>query len=843
MVSDSKIQDGFEKFRRAALSVHRLILRDLYKREIAPHGETARSALVSTYRLLFFLAAGCRGLMDIPDFRKSPRPFMQNIHRWARENPPHARRYYSYSDLFEPSRQPLLWRLHPSDEVLKEAISTLMETDPSSWPPMWPGSVYPYLIDAEQRREAGTFYTPDALARHMVAEAIGPFCYRSPAKRRGPRSPEEILSIKALDPAMGDGRFLIAAVDYMAEALAASRNERTRTHHREEVARYCVYGVDRDPMAVDIARICLWLHIGGPEADTGFLRQRLQSGDALMGATLEDMDQSLEFDEDVSQLGLFKREVPPEHVPLAKVAESGRIIGRIKTLAHLWTSIGMDNEEARDLFGFARASVAHASEERWAEIEAHPAMSQAQQLAREYGFLHWELRFPEVFSPRESRPGGFHVIMGNPPYRRERGRGERAASMLSPVAQKWGEGKMDVMTLFIHRGLNLLTPGGLLCFITSSYWLDAEGAQKLRRRVANEEHMVSFVDLGRAPIFSGLTGRHCIVTLAKGVRHPSPTIIMTIKPEREGDSKVVENLLENYKEMFDTVEVSDQRHLLDEEGAFRLGDRDVEALCRKMESSATPLGELVRSSQGVVDNPPGLSKKIINTIEETLPELIEEMGYEVGEPVFLLPTDHPVLNDLTEQERSLARPFYRPVSIRPFALPPAPDAFLLYLTTSTCPDIDRYPNLKRHLERYRPIMEQRREVKEGRIRWWHLHWPRDPEIFEMEHLLVPQMVEAPTAARVAGVAYVGMSAHVLAEPRAVSLRFIEAIINSRAVGFLLDRGRRAKRRGLRIDLTLATLRKIPAPVMSIEGDESTKTEVEKLMGIAKKAFSSSSGIK
>jgi|GEM_PF-4022530 len=841
MENSSNDRVDFKQFRRSAIKAHRLLLKDLSARGAAPPAEVERTARITTFRLLYFLSAGCRGLMDIPDYRKSPRPFMQNIHRWVRDNPPHARRYFSYGDLFEPSRQPLLWQLHPSDDAIKEAIAMLVEIEPSTWAANWPASLYPYFIDPQARRESGSYYTPNPVVRHIVSRALGPLCYRSPERRRGLRDPEEILSARVLDPSMGDGRFLMASVDYLADALAQSRSEKLDIEHRVETARHCIYGVDRDPTVVDLARIALWLHLGDAGVETDFLRQHIQPGDALMGATLDEMEKSFdEFDKDATQLALFKPEAqPPPPVSLRKVAQSGRMIDRIKSLAHLWTSIFMDNEPAIELFGAARSAVYRASEERWVEIESHPAMGFAHGLAAEHGFLHWELRFPEVFFPRDDRQGGFNAVVGNPPYRKERGYGERSLSRLSPVSGKWGEGKMDLIALFIHRGLDLLTSGGILCFITSSYWLSAEGARKLRSRLAESENIVNFIDLGTAPVFQGLSGRHCIVAVSRGVRHPSPTSITTIKPEYESDPISIERLTDYPREVFDTVEVSDQRRLLDPDGVFHLGDRDVEAICRKMETGSIPLGQTVRSSQGVVDNPPELTERILRKLRDNQPELFEEMEYEAGEPVFLLPTDHPLLGELTDSERELARPFYKPSSVRPFALPPQLDAYLLYLTPTTCPDIDQCPNLKRHLDRYRPIMEQRREVKEGRIRWWHLHWSREAERFENEHLLAPQMVEYPTAARTEGPAYAGMSVQVLDKPQNVSIRFVEAVINSRAVRFWLDRGGRAKRRGLRLDMTLATLRKIPCPVMRPTADKTINAGVETLIKMYKKAFADS----
>jgi len=838
MVEKLNRREDYGQFRKVVLGAHKSLVEDLKSRGDAPPKEIEKTALLTTYRLLFFLSASCKGMTDIPDFRKSPTPFIQNILRWVRDNPPHVRRYFNYSDLFEPARQPYLWHVHPSDKVLRQITEKLMETDPHTWPVNWPGTLYPEFLNAGERKESGNFYAPEAVVEFMVDRTLAPFCFKNPEKHAGILEPEDILSTRVLDPSMGDGRFLITATDFLAWALAKARNEKFSHDHRVEVAGRCIYGVDSDPMAVNMARIALWLHIGGPASETDFLRNNLQPGDALMGATLNELEKSFEeIDRGAAQLGLFKPPAPAAHAPsIAKIVETGRMVDRVRSLADLWTSTFLDNEDARELFSLARANLAQASDDKWAEFEAHPAMRRAEEMASKHGFLHWELRFPSVFIRQRGRSGGFSAIIGNPPHRKGRGRKDEHSGA-SPVFFRWGESKTDFIALFMHRGLDLLSPGGRLSFITSSHWLHAEGARELRRRVAEKEKIIGIVDLGGAGVFPGLSGRHCIVTLGRGVRHPNPVTISVVKPEREGKKDTIETLMDNFDEAFDTVEINDQRNLVTGDGVFRLGDADAESVCAQMEKNSVPLGELVKTSQGVADTPPALSDRMIKKLKQDHPELAERMNYRPGEPVFVIPRDHRLPDLLDEKEKRLLKPFYRPSSIRPFGLPEEPDAYLLYLTPRTCPDLDEFPNIKKHLERYRHAMEYRREVKEGRIEWWHLHWSRSEEMFEGEHLFVPQVVEPPTAARARGPAYAGTSVNVIAAGRSgVSLKFVEALINSRAVAFWAVTGRTGKGRGAKLDLGLAALRKIPVPVTrTAPADEAIAQEVENLMRLYREA--------
>lgn len=823
--------EGWRAFRKAAIKANEVIAAGMVTVPGALVEDAEQSHLVQMYRLLFMLAAGARGLLDIPDWRKSPRPFQQNLLRWARENPPYMRRVFSFCDLFEPMHQPHFWRFRPSDGSLKEAIEIFLETDPSLWEPSWPGDIYPLLVDEGKRKELGAHYTPWPVVDFIVDRALGPLCYAQPEKRKQPRDEKEILSIRALDPAVGGGRFVIGAVDYIANAIAAARNEPPRAeHHRAAAER--IYGVDRSPLIVDIARAGLWLYLGGPDKPWDYLRNHFRVGDTLIGATLGEMDKDTpETSENPDQLALFKAEgAKRETLPLKVIAESGRLAPRIEALADLWTAALLDKEAAREEYPLVRVSMPHVSEERWSELEGKPGFQEARRLARELKFFHWELRFPDVFLHGENERRGFDAVIGNPPYRRERGSGAALPFRWAPPARQWGEAKMDILALFIHRGLDLLNPSGRLAFITSSYWLKAEGASKLRRRLANDERFQQYVDLSNHPVFEGLSGRHGILVVGRGARHPHPCKVLRLKSEWIGNPDTLPLLSSNPRECFTEEEFQDQRELLDEAGLFNLSDRAADLICRKMEENGVPLGEVAQSSQGVVENPPEITARMIAALAETNPSLVSEEGYEPGEAVFLLPPDHHLITTLSEQERAFLRPYYRPVSIRRYHIPEEPDGYLIYLTPENCPDISVYPWLREHLERYRVFTEERREVKEGKIAWWHLHWPREESLFNGEHLVLPQMSESPRVARAPGPAYVGMSADVVVAGKGLGAAFLEAVLNSRAVEFYLSDGGRAKERGARLDITLSALRRIPIPRIPPQ-EKSNPKKVGELMNM------------
>lgn len=141
-----------------------------------------------------------------------------------------------------------------------------------------------------RRKESGTFYTPRSLADYLVRETLAPLTATATADR--------ILSLRVLDPAMGSGAFLVSACRFLAQAYeqALAREDRplpatdaVRAEIRRTIARQCLFGVDLNPMAVQLARLSLWLTTLTTDAPLTFLDHHLRTGDSLIGASLDDL--------------------------------------------------------------------------------------------------------------------------------------------------------------------------------------------------------------------------------------------------------------------------------------------------------------------------------------------------------------------------------------------------------------------------------------------------------------------------------------------------------------------------------------------------------------------------
>jgi len=359
-----------------------------------------------------------------------------------------------------------------SQRVLPYAYT--LRTDLRGLPMVFPtGSLI--VKKTRERRESGTEYTPRELADEMVRYTLEPLVY-SPGPKDGVeredwrlRSTDELLNLKICDPAVGSGAFLVSACRYLAdhlvEAWVAEKPELSNTNRedltldaRRAVVDRCLYGVDRDPMAVEMAKLSLWLSTMARDRPFSFLDHAIQVGDSLLGVNSLDQIRSVHIDPLVGRrlydATLF--DVTKTINPLVeKAAQVRRILEALPTFT-VREAAEKDrlNSEARSILdairivadGIVATALSTASKtERERNvafnsfairvgvaldptslpIERDAALNEIQSLSQQLLNLerpesnpsriplHWPIAFPETFS--DSRDG-FDALLGNPPF-------------------------------------------------------------------------------------------------------------------------------------------------------------------------------------------------------------------------------------------------------------------------------------------------------------------------------------------------------------------------------------------------------------------------------------------
>lgn len=322
-----------------------------------------------------------------------------------------------------------------------------------------------------ERKTTGSYYTPDSLVQELIKSALDPVIAQKLAEN--PEQPiAALLALSVIDPACGSGHFLIAAARRIAEKLAelratdgAVRPEDYR-HALREVISHCIYGVDRNPMALELARTALWLEGYEPGQPLSFLDHHLQCGDALLGltdfaqlrkgiakdaftvlsgdhkdtckilaATNRDALKTLEkrlanpaaelfdaTDLDSALQRLTALEAMPDHSPAeveAKAAAYTRFLAQAQgsPLAHacdllVAAYLTPKTPENQSLCP-TTATLNAVLFPQQGTPAPQAALEHATALCREARVFHWPLRFAHIFGK-----GGFSCVLGNPPWER-----------------------------------------------------------------------------------------------------------------------------------------------------------------------------------------------------------------------------------------------------------------------------------------------------------------------------------------------------------------------------------------------------------------------------------------
>ncbi|MGC1862460.1 MAG: DNA methyltransferase [Methylocystis sp.] len=352
----------------------------------------------------------------------------------------------------------------------------------------------PILQPTGERRRTGSHYTPRSLTAPIVKYALEPAF-----ERLGPdATPEQVLELKVCDPAMGSGAFLVEACRALGERLVAAwarwpetrptipADEDEELHARRLVAQRCLYGVDKNPRAVDLARLSLWLATLARDHEFTFLDHALKCGDSLVGLTTAQIT-SLHWDSN-GGLPLFSALVR-ERVDAAisgrrEIREAPDNVSRTVQEVRFRTVEGrLDHVRLIGCAVVAAFFTADKSKmrerqrqeiESWANGAAGEMWSKLQSLADKLHHahaispFHWEIEFPEVFT-RESP--GFDSIVGNPPFLG----GRRVSSEFGDSYRDWlpvvhpnSHGNADLVAHFFRRSFTLLRRGGCLGLIATN---------------------------------------------------------------------------------------------------------------------------------------------------------------------------------------------------------------------------------------------------------------------------------------------------------------------------------------------------------------------------------------
>lgn len=331
----------------------------------------------------------------------------------------------------------------------------------------------------------------------------------------------------------------------------------------------------------------------------------------------------------------------------------------------------------------------------------------------------------------------YDLVIGNPPYIGEKGNQNIfKKAKETNFGRKYYERNMDYFYFFLYRGHELLKENGRICYITTSYFGTADGAQKLRQHLKTNVQFHWILQLGNKKVFHQAKGQHNLIySLSKKAGNPRKSSTIVFAGTYEGKTN---DLFSTLKQQGVEASVLGVRRvtyesssdLFDERGQLLLRPPTIikPALEKLINHSTYQLKDLCTVNQGLVSG----ADKVTEKHQKAYPD------WQGNQGIFVLTSKEVEEIGFSEEEKKFLKPFHKNSDMMSFLPRKRQDQWILYVTDLNMPDIHDFPKIHDHLEKFRPILEKRREVQLGIRSWYALHWPRKQSLFEKPKIIAPQ---------------------------------------------------------------------------------------------------------
>jgi len=602
----------------------------------------------------------------------------------------------------------------------------------------------------ETKKAGGIYYTPEYVVDYIVKNTVGKFCEG--------KTPKQIEKLHILDPACGSGSFLLGAYSYLLKYILDYYSKRKNPQsYKDQIYQ----GKDGQ-----------W-----------FLTTKEKKRILLNNIYGIDIDsQAVE----VTKLSLLLKVLEGEN---RDIREWQKKLWAERVLPDLGNNIKCGNTLIGPDF----------------YTDGQTKLFENGEMYRINAF-DWYAEFAEIMNG-----GGFDVVIGNPPYRRERD----FKFLMDEIAntkfgKKFRAPRMDLWYYFVHRGLQLLKINGRLSFITNSYWTNSTGAIKLIGDIKENAYLEEIFFFDKLKVFKKVTGQHMIFCLSKSIIK-KPTVIKLVQPNEETTAEPFVTGYANVK-----IFKKQMNQLFHDNKVDLQPPSDKTILKIEQWPTLDTLG-IIR--QGIAENPASINQKTN-----------EKFGnqFKVGQGVFVLNYTEMMQLKLPNEEKDVIRPYYALSDLDRYYITSKPSLFLIYSTRSTYPDINKYPKIRNHLIQFKSIMEKRRETMKGSNSWWHLHWPRDEKIWLSPKILSVQMGLRPVFVPTSHLAYVSFSVNVFVpyDTTKEHLNYFTGLLNSKLMWKWYKHN--AKRRGVGLEINCNVLERTPIRTIDFS-DRSDKIKHDKMV--------------
>jgi adenine-specific DNA-methyltransferase len=653
------------------------------------------------------------------------------------------------------------------------------------------------------------------------------------------------------------------------------QNKRTNYNLKRETIENSLYGVDIEPSAVDIAQLRFWLSLIVDEQSIEHIRplpnldHKIMCGNSLLeefecknlfdesilkepeedkSYLIEDIEikksrlykefhdihtgkrtnrgRSKEIERELKKLDRQKKNILGrnnndinEQVSLhenfdRKLKESQKKLSELKDFHSKYF-----NEQSREK---KKKYVKKIDAIEWEFIE-ETLKEQNSQVALEHlleykkkkvkPFFLWKLYFAEVF---QDKSPGFDIVIANPPYLGEKGNKEIFRVIKeTKFGKRFYKRKMDLFYFFFHKSLDIAKTNGIISFITTNYFITADGAINLRKDFFTRASVYKMINFNELRIFDSAKGQHNMISILKKTTNSNDffTELCITKRTGNANNRILSKILswgDEQSDYFmlkkDDLYDGDERYIRFINNQLTENESILEDILLKISSNSILLGKIKNVNQGVLSGVNNVTARHIKKFG------IDEN--EKGKGVFVINKSELNNLELNDHEEKLIKPYYKNSDIfRYFTHTKRTKRYLIYLTRDI--DIEDYPIIKNHIFKYRQVIENRSQdrgemqaaLKLGK--WWVIFAARPDVDFEGEKIVFPQRSPCNTFGYNEKSWYAGTDVYFITNKNdnKIELKYILALLNSKLMYvWLYFKG---KRKGELLELLYKPITEIP----------------------------------